>query len=167
MGAGGQPYRPLADSSVPAMEEIRSHSRRRAWDIDLGSVEDSVTRWRALAVFGGLTSVIGVYASIVAEKGGTFQGLALLSLAVVVLLAGILVASASPREYVWAVLGAGGLLVALGLVFYQTPESVDGSIDSTARTLDLTASALELGGAALLVLGLARSIQLGRRSDAE
>jgi hypothetical protein len=162
---GGQPTRVPAETSVPAMQEILSHARRReADDRDLTWAEDDVSRWRALALFGVLAFVEGVILTTETTGAAGFRlgGPLLLALAVVITVVGILILPAFGAAYVWGVLGAGGLAFGLGIYYYQYQVLYPYSAAPS-----WPGSLLLYGGSVAFVVGLALSLLVGRRSNEE
>ncbi|MGB6500471.1 MAG: hypothetical protein WBG19_03590 [Thermoplasmata archaeon] len=163
MGAGGNPTKPMTELAVPAMAEIlRNAERINSDDTDFSWVEDAVTRWRAVALFGGLTLVEGLFLSSTAGAVGTVLGAAmslgtaLMAFGGILFFAGILITPAFGGEYAWASLGAAGLALGLGFYFYQNPADFVGAVAPIG-------TALQVGGVGLLALGLVVSIGIGIR----
>jgi len=162
----GVPRRPLAETSIPAFDDawrserpIDRRAQRFGWD------EDSVTRWRAVGLVGGLGLLeAGLY---------VYDGFGPLLIAGgLCLLVSVLVAAVGGEEYTWAMLVAA--LLAFAVAIPTLPSGTTASYAppayaSSGLPLNFSAGylvALVLGGATLLVLGVVRSAVISRRLDA-
>ncbi len=166
MCPGGQPNLPIAETSVPAMIEIERHARRHdAADADLAWEEDSLTRWRAVALFGGLIAAEGLLYS--------RFGIIYIAVAALALLVGALIVPAVGREYGWALVVASLLALAVGLLplvagSFFTVVSAPVPLGPTlaGEGTVLVGAVLTAGGITALAFGLAGSIRISRRLDA-
>ncbi len=165
--------RPFAPTSFPAMAEMREHGAPRTYgDRDLSWAEDSVRRWRAVALFGGLVFLDGVIlweilTSGQSSPGITFGGVALL----LGLLGGLPFLFLGYTE---AALAFGGGAVVGFVVAVSFPlTDVAGGYSTFANPGSLgTELAVVLGlqvvGAFLVTLGVVESVKASRAiSDEE
>jgi len=162
---GGTPTtRPIAETSIPALRDVWTTDypidrtqEGFSWD------EDAVSRWRAVALFGGLAAFEGVVWS-------TEGGMMVLVLGVFLLLATGVMSAAGEEEYVWAAVGALGLAAALGF-----PAMASGLVDNVPPALmfsrwglpmnsaSMVLFVLVAGGLAAVAVGLTRSLLISRR----
>ncbi len=79
MSLTGQPPRPLADTSVPALAEMRRFARPRQWD-ELVEGLSPVSGWLAVATLGGVLLGSGVLLDVAAQGGAplVFAGVVIL-----------------------------------------------------------------------------------------
>ncbi len=166
--------RPLADSSLAPLAEVERRAHEREWfSSDLADEEDRLEAWHAVAMFGFLVTVEGLFFSLIAQ--GEFYvlvdvGLVLAGL--LVFLLGSLVTPELGTGYGWAVLSAAGVAVLFGVYmqFNRLAESLTLSDLWSGVTTDLTGTivrTMQLGGVVLAVFSLLVAYRVRRRIERE
>jgi len=162
----------MADEAIPALAEMHRQSRLRDWSpASFGWIEDSVARWRALALFGGMLVVEwALLARMVGVGHASGAGWVLLTSGMFVLFAGVLIAPALGGEYGLAILG--GAAVALGVGAYLIQAPLPGSLASvwagwTSAGPTWALPGLLFAGLLLIGVGAVESLLVARGFDAE
>jgi len=144
--------RALDEPPIPGLEQggvAGWLSRLFTWD------EDTVTRDRALALFGGLLVAEGLFFRFETEGGVAFFAVAGLFFVVA-----MLVASALASEYGWALLGGAAVALGVGLSSYHDarypvwPPGRFTDVVVPANAPGAIEIGLIAGGAVVLALGL-------------
>jgi hypothetical protein len=178
MTGGNLGTRALDDSVVPSIADARRQGRAPEKAGDLEWAEDSVSRWRALALVGAVALANGLLAPLLASptRGAPdLGGLVVIVLAFVFVLVAALVATLIGNRSTWVAILAGfAITVAVGLLLIRYPLSAAVPIGApwTGTTgigemAYSTLAPLQLGGVAALGVGIYLAHRLSQRLDEE
>lgn len=149
-------YRPYADSSVPPLAAVEQRAPEQEWfSSDFAEAEARVEHWRALALFGILVALEGLFFSLVAD-GSLFAiaDVALVLLGVTIFLVGGLIVPEIGQGFGWAILGAAATGVVVGIFLQVTPLTSPLSLgqlwsDPSPDFTENVVRTMQLGGAVL------------------
>lgn len=162
------PPHPIAQTSYPRDAQTREEEGPKTYDDhDFGWTEDWLSRWKAIALFGGLVLVEGIvlWGTLSTDSNPLFPGGGLLVLAVLVGVCGIPATFLGASEVAMAFFGAAatgvGVAFACPLTVLPAGSSVFADVASFGAD-SLVVLGVLVVGVVILGLGIAESVKAYR-----
>lgn len=165
-------WRPVAETTVPAMAKLKREGRPQNWDDsdfdESDDTEERIGRWYALGVFGLLLSgIAGLIWETPVGAGLSLndEGLSLLAFGGLLVMADVLLRMAIGRQFSAALWGAAALAFVIGGVLCVQPAQAAYALSlawsgGVPAALGWTVLAVGVVGVLLGIVGLRRGLTL-------